>query len=108
MFLAFLLFISLPLMGQQQALDNEAIIKLHSAGLSDDLIISTINSQPGTYVTTADALVDFKKSGISEKVIGAILAKHAGPPAQTAAPRRSGTAESIYGCVGTRQRVIEG
>ena len=48
-FLAFCSFIV-----AQQALNNDAVIKLVKAGLSDDLIVSTINASPGTYNTSAD------------------------------------------------------
>lgn len=59
----------------QQSLNNDTITKMHSAGLGDDIIISTINSQPGTYLVSADDLVVLKKAGISDTVIGAMISK---------------------------------
>jgi hypothetical protein len=59
----------------QQTMNNDAVIKLVKAGLSDDLIVSTINSQPGTYDTSTDGLIALKKSGVSDKVVGAIVTK---------------------------------
>jgi hypothetical protein len=59
----------------QQTMNNDAIIKLAKAGLSDDLIISTINIQPGTYDTSTDGLIALKKAGVPDKVVGAILTK---------------------------------
>lgn len=68
-----LLFLGLcPLFTAQQAMNNDAIIKLAKAGLSDDVIISTINSSAGSYDTSADALVNLKSSGVDDKVITAI------------------------------------
>jgi hypothetical protein len=45
------------------------------AGLSDDLILQAIAAQPGQYTTDADALVDLKDAGVSEKVISAMINK---------------------------------
>lgn len=44
-----------PLAFAQQALNNDAIIKLVKAGMSDDLIITTINAQPGNFDVSMDA-----------------------------------------------------
>ncbi len=46
--LAFVFLAFCPLLIAQQTLNNDAIIKLTKAGLSDDLIVTTINSQAGT------------------------------------------------------------
>jgi hypothetical protein len=73
----------------QQAMNNDAVIKLVKAGLSEDLIISTINSQPGTYDTSTDGLIALKKAGVSDKVVGAIVTKGFAPaPAPVAASGR--------------------
>jgi hypothetical protein len=69
----------------QQVLNNDAIIKLVKAGLSDDLIVTTINSQSGAYDTSADAIIALKSAGVSDRVVAAIVAKTAPPVAPTAA-----------------------
>jgi hypothetical protein len=86
------------ILAAQQPLTNEAIIKLAKAGLSDDLIVTTINTQAGTYDTSTDGLIALKTGGVSDKVVGAILSKAANgatgstapaapaPPAAPAAP----------------------
>ncbi|MGD0892359.1 MAG: hypothetical protein ABR923_12570 [Terracidiphilus sp.] len=61
----------------QQALNNDAIIKLVKAGLSDDLILSTIGAQPGTYDTSTDGLIALKSAGVSDRVVAAVVAKAA-------------------------------
>ena len=82
-----------PLLFAQQALDNSAIIKLIQAGLSDDLIVNTINLSPGNYDTTANGLIALKKAKASDKVIAAILLKASG-----AAPAASNpSAVQAYG-----------
>lgn len=67
----------------QQTLNNASVVKLIKAGLSDDLIVSTINASPGQYDTSADALIALKTAGASDKVISAIVLKASGA---TAAP----------------------
>jgi hypothetical protein len=57
------------------------------AGLSDDVIVTSINSSPGTYDTSTDGLVALKKAKISDKVVSAIIVKNAGGgPAAAPAP----------------------
>jgi hypothetical protein len=67
-----------PLLFAQQTLDNNAIIKLIKAGLSDDLIVNTINLSPGNYDTSANGLIALKKAKASDKVIAAIQLKASG------------------------------
>ncbi len=76
--LIFMAFCSLLV--AQQALDNDSVIKLVKAGLSDDLIVSTITASPGTYNTSADGLIALKSAGVSDKVVAAIVTKAAAPP----------------------------
>ncbi len=66
-----------PLLVAQQALNNDSVIKLVKAGLSDDLIVTTINASPGTYDTSANGLIALKTAGVSDKVVAAIVAKAA-------------------------------
>jgi hypothetical protein len=63
----------------QKALNNDGVIKMVKAGLSDDLIVSTINAQPGSYDTSAEGLNALKAAGASGKVLVAIVMKTAGP-----------------------------
>lgn len=68
-----------------QTLNNDSIIKLAKAGLSDDLILSTITNAPGAYDTSADGMTALKSAGVSDKVILAMVAKS--QPAPTAVPQ---------------------
>jgi hypothetical protein len=63
----------------QQVLNNDGILKLVKAGLSEDLIITTVNASPGQYDTSATGLVALKDGGASEKIISAILGKSTVP-----------------------------
>jgi len=59
----------------QEELNNAAVIKLLKAGLSDDLIVTTIDASPGKYDTSADALTALRNAGADSKVISAVLMK---------------------------------
>ncbi len=81
-FLALLLTLGFVLSGSmlvaQQPLNNEAVIKMSKAGLSDDVIVTSINSNPGAYDTSTDGLVALKKDRVSDKIVSAIIVKSAG------------------------------
>jgi hypothetical protein len=78
----FLAFCSLLI--AQQSLNNNAVTKMVKAGLSDELIISIISSQPGTYDTSPDGVIALKKADVSDAVVAAIVRKASG--AAQAAP----------------------
>lgn len=77
-----------PILAAQQTMNNEAVLKLVKAGLSDDLIVTTISASPGSYDTSADGLLALKQGGASGKVISAIeqKTKSASAPPTTSAP----------------------
>ena len=58
-----------------KAMTNEAVIRMVKAGLSEDLIVQTIGTQPGKYDTDADSLVSMKQAGASDRVIAAMVNK---------------------------------
>jgi len=68
-----------PAIFAQQVLNNDTVIRMVKAGLSDEIVVSTISSSPGTYDTTPDGLIALKQAGVSDKVIGAIVNKGAAP-----------------------------
>jgi hypothetical protein len=57
------------------AMTNDSVMKMAKAGLGDDLVIQTINTQPGRYTTDADSLVTLKDAGISDRIITAMINK---------------------------------
>jgi hypothetical protein len=59
----------------QQALNNDSIAKLQKAGLSDDVIITTISASPAAYDISANGLIALKSAGVSDRVINAIVQK---------------------------------
>jgi hypothetical protein len=73
----------------QTALTNDTIIKMAKAGLSDDVIISTITSQPAKFATSPDDLIALKGSGVSDRVMGVMVERMVAinsAPAPAAAP----------------------
>lgn len=72
------LLFACPALIAQAALNNEGVLKLIKAGLSEDLIISTINASAGSYDTSANGIIALKSGGASEKILAAILTKSSG------------------------------
>jgi hypothetical protein len=56
-------------------MNNDSVIRMARAGLGEDLIIQTINTQPGQYSTDADSLVALKTAGLSDRVVAAMMNK---------------------------------
>jgi hypothetical protein len=84
----------------QEPMNNDGIVRLVKSGMTEDLIISVIQQQPGSYSLGANDLAALKEASVSEKIIAAMLAKSngdatAGVPAgaakQSAAPTQRST-----------------
>ena len=82
----------------QSAMNNDSVIKMAKAGLGDDVIVGSINGQPGQYKTSTDDLIALKGAGVSDKVIAAMIAKASGvtpAPAAAAAPAAAGPVNEV-------------
>ena len=79
-----------PVLFAQEMMTNDSVLKLLKAGLSEDLVVTTINSSPGKYDTSATALIALKKAGASDRTIAAIILNASG--ATQAAPAPTATA----------------
>jgi len=62
-------------MSAQQALDNQAILKLVRTGLSDDILLAIISNEPGKYSLTVDDLLKLKGAGVPDRVVAAMAEK---------------------------------
>lgn len=82
-FLLCLLFLPIALVADE-TLNNDAILKLVKAGLSEDVIVTMVRQQPGKYSTSVDEILALKKAGASDKVIGAMISAQSGIPAAAA------------------------
>lgn len=70
---------------QQLSMNNDSVIKMVKAGMSDGIIVSTINSQPAHFTLSANDMIALKQAGVSDKVMAAMIAKN-NPAAPAAAP----------------------
>jgi hypothetical protein len=59
-------------------IDNTTILRMSKAGLGDDVLIQTIQLQPGHYDTNPDDLITLKQAGLSDRVIAAMQAHGTG------------------------------
>lgn len=90
-FLVCLLLLLCPILIAQETMNNDAVVKLIKAGLSEDLIVTTINSSPGKYDTSTNALIALKKAGAGDKVVAAIILKTSGSSVAPATPNPEST-----------------
>jgi hypothetical protein len=81
--LAAAFLVSCLLLVAQQALNNDAVIKLVKSGLPEDQIVSIINASQGTYDISSEGLIALKSAGASGKIIVAVVEKGSAqvPPA---------------------------
>jgi hypothetical protein len=97
---AFVFLLISPILPAQQTLDNDAVIKLSRAGVSDDLLITSINASPGHYDVSPDGLIALKAAKLSDKVVAAIVLKANGKSAMIAAQEPAFKSESGYPATG--------
>lgn len=76
----------------QEALTNDAVIKMVKAGMSESLIVSMVGQQPGDYSTKVDDLIALKQAGVADKIVSAMAAKAASGPAAAAPAAHAGGA----------------
>lgn len=62
-----------------EVLNNNDVVLLTQAGLSEDLIIRKINESAGDFDTSAQGLIDLKKAGVSDVVIALMMEKKSSP-----------------------------
>ena len=70
----------------QQGLTNESILKMLRGGLGEEVILTSVEHQPGKYSLGVDEMIALRDAGVSDKVIQAMLRKAAAPPPPAAAP----------------------
>jgi hypothetical protein len=59
-------------------IDNDTIVRMAKAGLDDQILLQTIELQPGHYDVAPDNLITLKAAGVSERVIAAMQAHGTG------------------------------
>jgi hypothetical protein len=63
-----------------QAMTNYDLVMMTQSGVSDDVIISAVNSRGGRFDLSPTALVQLKQSGVSDRVILSVQRAGASPP----------------------------
>lgn len=76
-------------------LDNDTILRMAKAGLGDDVIVQTIDLQPGHYDTKPEDLITLKQAGLSDRVISAMQAKGTGLSVRANARALANAAETL-------------
>ena len=62
----------------EPGLTNESIVKLVKAGMTEDVVLGMVNTQPGQYSLGTEDVIALKQAGVSQKVIAAKISR---PPA---------------------------
>ena len=73
--ICWLCWICVALLSAQEVLTNDSIIRMTKAGLSEGIVLSTIQNQAGRYALTPDDLIKLKQQGVSDKVIAAMVGR---------------------------------
>jgi hypothetical protein len=71
-------------------INNDTLLRMHAAGIGDDVLVQTIQLQPGHYDTSPDDLIQLKQAGLSDRVLSAMQA-HGTGLALRGAPRERST-----------------
>ncbi len=70
--------LSLAVASAQEPLTNDSVIKMVKAGLSEDVVVSMVKTQPAKYTLTPDQLISLKSAGVPDKVVAAMVEKSSG------------------------------
>ena len=70
---------------QNETIDNHTVIEMSKAGLSPELIVRKISLSHTTFDVSANGLIDLKKAGVDDAVIGAMVERNeiTAPPASS-------------------------
>src|SRR5687767_2833464 len=69
---------TLPAQQKDPPLTNAAVVKLAKAGFKEKTIISIISARIPAFDLSPDRMIELKRSGVSEKIIVAMLARQEG------------------------------
>jgi hypothetical protein len=64
-----------PAPPQPVLMNNDSVLRMFKAGLGEDLILQTINTQPGQYTADPDSLIALKQAGVPDHVIQAMMTR---------------------------------
>src|ERR1017187_6837438 len=73
-----LLFVLALAAAAQQVLSNDDVVKMIKSGISEDVVLSMVKTQPAQYTLTPDELIALKSAGVPNRVVAAMVEKSAG------------------------------
>lgn len=65
----------------QDAVTNESVVNMVKGGLSEGIILDTVNQNSGNYAVSPNDLISLKAAGVSDAVISAMVGKMKPAPA---------------------------
>lgn len=87
--------------GQTVALTNADVIKMVKGGLEESVVVAAIQSRPGNFDTSPDALIALHQAGVTKAELDAMLAGTAGATQAAAAAPATPKLPSVAVTVGT-------
>jgi len=91
----------LSVLDAQQLLTNDTLVKLTQAGIGEETIVGMVNQQPGKYSIADSDIASLKSSGVSQKVIAALIARGSSRTALAV-----GGAITLYDANGTLVQIV--
>lgn len=70
--------IALSQITRDALLNNAAVVKLVKAGFKEKTILSIISARPSNFDLSTERMIDLKRSGVSERIILAMIARQDG------------------------------
>src|SRR6478752_1278483 len=90
---------SLLAQSTKKPLTNTDVVDMVRAGLADSTIILAIKNSGTNFDTSPQALIELKKSGVSQSVMDAMLGAGSGAPTPIPAPANNGDGRALMGKV---------
>jgi hypothetical protein len=67
----------------QDTLTNASVTKLVTAGISDEIILNMVKTQPSSFQVGSEQIAGLRTAGVSDTVIAAIIVRSGRPPGAT-------------------------
>lgn len=81
---------------QNRPITNEDVAKMIKSGFSEEMVINVIEANDGAFDNSVQELLKLKQSGVSEKVLGAMMAKaRKVQPTSASSPSQAITAKDV-------------
>lgn len=92
--------------GQDEILTNNEVILMTKSGLSKDLIVRKISGSKGNYETSAQSLIELKKSGVADEVIELMLERQNAVVESAAAENKTSSKSSSLSADNSNAHIV--